>query len=177
MTYIEVLVTILDQRVRKLWNKEVASVKMLWWSNDIEEVTWEVEEEMRKKYPHLFATWRVECIDHVMNEVEKTWYFQAGLGQHVTLVDWRDGQRATLPSPPPQVTYISLCFILISFHKFPGFKLASYTSKYSLFSSKQLRERKRKTSTKATPNHKLKLASLWQRCKGCLGCVAAAFWQ
>ncbi|XP_070025905.1 uncharacterized protein [Nicotiana sylvestris] len=47
--YTEVPVAILDLQVRKLRTKEVASVKVLWRNNNIEETTWEAEEEIRKK--------------------------------------------------------------------------------------------------------------------------------
>ncbi|XP_015076932.1 uncharacterized protein LOC107020918 [Solanum pennellii] len=50
----EALVAILDRKVRKLWKKDVASVKVLWRSQNIEKVTWEAENDMRAKYPHLF---------------------------------------------------------------------------------------------------------------------------
>ena len=56
LTYEEVLISILDQQVRKLKNKEVASVKVLWRNQQIEEVTCEVEEAIKLKYPHLFHT-------------------------------------------------------------------------------------------------------------------------
>ncbi|XP_070013688.1 uncharacterized protein [Nicotiana sylvestris] len=56
LSYAEVPVAILDRQVRKLRTKEVASVKVLWRNNNIEEMTWEADEEMRKKYPHLFTT-------------------------------------------------------------------------------------------------------------------------
>ncbi|XP_075096294.1 uncharacterized protein LOC142174406 [Nicotiana tabacum] len=56
LSYVEVPITILDRQVRKLRTKEVASVKVLWRNNNVEEMTWEAEEEMRKKYPHLFMT-------------------------------------------------------------------------------------------------------------------------
>ncbi|CAN4106294.1 unnamed protein product [Withania somnifera] len=53
--YEEVLpVAILDRQVKKLRNKEVASVKVLWRNQQVEEVTWEAEEAMKSKYPHLF---------------------------------------------------------------------------------------------------------------------------
>ena len=45
---------ILDRQVRKLRNKEVASVKVLWRNNNREEMTWEAEELMKKNYPQLF---------------------------------------------------------------------------------------------------------------------------
>nr|XP_016433622.1 PREDICTED: uncharacterized protein LOC107760120 [Nicotiana tabacum] len=56
LSYAEVPVAILDRQVRKLRTKEAASVKALWRNNNIEEMTCEAEEEMRKKYPHLFTT-------------------------------------------------------------------------------------------------------------------------
>ncbi|TMW81330.1 hypothetical protein EJD97_010289 [Solanum chilense] len=40
--------------VHPLRTKEVASVNVLWRNQFIEEVTWEAEEDMKKKYPHLF---------------------------------------------------------------------------------------------------------------------------
>uniref|UniRef100_A0A1S4AHC6 Tf2-1-like SH3-like domain-containing protein n=1 Tax=Nicotiana tabacum TaxID=4097 RepID=A0A1S4AHC6_TOBAC len=43
-----------EMQVRKLRNKEVASVKVLWQSQQVEEATWEAESEMKEKYPHLF---------------------------------------------------------------------------------------------------------------------------
>ncbi|CAN4084867.1 unnamed protein product [Withania somnifera] len=52
--YEEVPVAILDRQVKKLRNKEVASVKVLWRNQQVEEVTWEAEEAMKSKYPHLF---------------------------------------------------------------------------------------------------------------------------
>ncbi|XP_070035265.1 uncharacterized protein [Nicotiana tomentosiformis] len=50
----EIPVAILDRQVRKLRNKKITSVKVLWRSQQIEEATWEAEEEMKKKYPNLF---------------------------------------------------------------------------------------------------------------------------
>ena len=54
LAYEEVLVAILDRQVRKLRNKEVASVKVLWRNDNREEMTWEAEEAIKLKYPHLF---------------------------------------------------------------------------------------------------------------------------
>ncbi|XP_070011104.1 uncharacterized protein [Nicotiana sylvestris] len=54
LTYEEVPIEILDRQVRKLRTKELASVKVLWSNHDSKEATWEVEEDMRKKYPYLF---------------------------------------------------------------------------------------------------------------------------
>ena len=53
-TYEEVLIAILDRQVRRLRNKEVASVKVLWRNNNREEMTWEAEEKIKSTYPHLF---------------------------------------------------------------------------------------------------------------------------
>ncbi|XP_049410518.1 uncharacterized protein LOC125873686 [Solanum stenotomum] len=54
LTYEEVPIAILDRQVRKLRNKEVASVKVLWRNQQVEEVTSEAKEAMKLKYPHLF---------------------------------------------------------------------------------------------------------------------------
>ncbi|XP_070054424.1 uncharacterized protein [Nicotiana tomentosiformis] len=50
----EIPVIIIDRQVQKLRNKEIASVKVLWRNQQVEEATWEAEEEMKRKYPHLF---------------------------------------------------------------------------------------------------------------------------
>ncbi|XP_070006073.1 uncharacterized protein [Nicotiana sylvestris] len=54
LSYKEVIVAILDRQVLKLRTKDVASVKVLWRNKNMEEMTWEVEEEMKSKYPYLF---------------------------------------------------------------------------------------------------------------------------
>ncbi|WMV29191.1 hypothetical protein MTR67_022576 [Solanum verrucosum] len=46
LTYEEVPIEILDRHVRRLRNKEVASVKVLWRSQFVEEATWEAETAM-----------------------------------------------------------------------------------------------------------------------------------
>ncbi|WMV58382.1 hypothetical protein MTR67_051767 [Solanum verrucosum] len=56
LSYEEILVKILDRQVRKLRTKEVASVKVLWRNKFFEEATWEAEEDMKKRYPHLFES-------------------------------------------------------------------------------------------------------------------------
>ncbi|XP_060216557.1 uncharacterized protein LOC132644034 [Lycium barbarum] len=53
-TYEEVPMEILDHQVRKLRMKEVASVKVLWRCQKAEEATWEAEEDMKSRHPHLF---------------------------------------------------------------------------------------------------------------------------
>ena len=56
LTYEKVPIVILDRQVRKLRNKKVTSVKVLWINQQVKEVTWEAEEAMLMKYPHLFQT-------------------------------------------------------------------------------------------------------------------------
>ncbi|WMV59111.1 hypothetical protein MTR67_052496 [Solanum verrucosum] len=54
LSYEDVPVEILDHQVRKLRNKEVASIKVLWRSQSVDGATWEAKAAMKSKYPHLF---------------------------------------------------------------------------------------------------------------------------
>ncbi|XP_070007943.1 uncharacterized protein [Nicotiana sylvestris] len=54
LSYEEIPVVILDMQVLKLRNEEISSVKVLWRNQQVEEATWEDEEEMKKKYPYFF---------------------------------------------------------------------------------------------------------------------------
>ncbi|TMW84360.1 hypothetical protein EJD97_025346 [Solanum chilense] len=56
LSYEDVPTEILDCQVRRLRNKEVASVKVLWRSQSIEGATWEAETAMTAEYPHLFPS-------------------------------------------------------------------------------------------------------------------------
>ncbi|WMV29758.1 hypothetical protein MTR67_023143 [Solanum verrucosum] len=56
LTYEEVPVETIDRQVRRLRNKEFASVKVLWRSQSIEGATWEVEAAIKAKYPNLFPS-------------------------------------------------------------------------------------------------------------------------
>ncbi|WMV23892.1 hypothetical protein MTR67_017277 [Solanum verrucosum] len=56
LSYEEITVQILDRQVRKLRTKEIALVKVLWRNQFVEEATWEAEEDMKKRYPHLFES-------------------------------------------------------------------------------------------------------------------------
>ena len=47
-------VRILDSQVKQLRGKEIQTVKVLW-DEATQEMTWEMEDLMRKSYPHLFA--------------------------------------------------------------------------------------------------------------------------
>ncbi|KAL5555342.1 hypothetical protein UlMin_037578 [Ulmus minor] len=54
LTYEEQPVQILDRKDKTLRNKVISLVKVLWRNHKVEEATWEREDEMRTKYPHLF---------------------------------------------------------------------------------------------------------------------------
>jgi hypothetical protein len=47
-------IRILDREVKKLRNKKIPIIRILWRNAQIEEETWDREFEMRKKYPNLF---------------------------------------------------------------------------------------------------------------------------
>ena len=47
-------VEILDRKVKELGRKQIPVVKVLWRNHGMEEATWEVEEEIRKKYSKLY---------------------------------------------------------------------------------------------------------------------------
>ncbi|KAL6191509.1 hypothetical protein ACLB2K_037899 [Fragaria x ananassa] len=47
-------VQILDRKEQVLRNKTIPLVKVLWRSQQVEEATWEPEEQMRQQYPYLF---------------------------------------------------------------------------------------------------------------------------
>ncbi|WMV24721.1 hypothetical protein MTR67_018106 [Solanum verrucosum] len=55
-SYEEIPVQILDHQVRRLRTKDVASVKVLWRNQLVEEATWEAEGAMKKRYSYLFAS-------------------------------------------------------------------------------------------------------------------------
>ena len=54
LTYKEQPVQILDRKDKALRNKVIPLVKVLWRNHKVEEATWEREDGMRAKYPHLF---------------------------------------------------------------------------------------------------------------------------
>jgi hypothetical protein len=55
LSYQEQPVAIHDRKEKKLRNKSVNLVKVLWRNPRVEEYTWELESEMLDKYPHLFS--------------------------------------------------------------------------------------------------------------------------
>ncbi|XP_070049770.1 uncharacterized protein [Nicotiana tomentosiformis] len=54
LSYEEAPIAILDRQVRRLRTKDVSSVKVLWRNNNMEEMTWEAEDDMKSRYPYLF---------------------------------------------------------------------------------------------------------------------------
>ena len=54
LTYEETPIQILDRKEQTLRNKVISSVKVVWRNHDTEEATWELEDKMRRDYPHLF---------------------------------------------------------------------------------------------------------------------------
>ncbi|XP_070039805.1 uncharacterized protein [Nicotiana tomentosiformis] len=73
LTYDVEPVTILDRKVRKLTSKSIASEKVQWRGQPAGEATWEIEPEMRSKYPHLFETPSI-----VLNSFEDEHLFNRG---------------------------------------------------------------------------------------------------
>ncbi|CAN4089702.1 unnamed protein product [Withania somnifera] len=56
LSFVEEPVRILAKEVRKLRSREIPVVKVRWSHHSIEEATWEIESEVRKKYP--------QCLRH-----------------------------------------------------------------------------------------------------------------
>ncbi|XP_070034374.1 uncharacterized protein [Nicotiana tomentosiformis] len=54
LTYEEIPVAILDRQIRKLRTKEISSMNVLWRNKKAKKATWEAEEDMKSRYPHLF---------------------------------------------------------------------------------------------------------------------------
>ena len=54
LSYSERPVRILDTKVRSTRRKDISMVKVLWSNHEREAATWETEDSMREKYPHLF---------------------------------------------------------------------------------------------------------------------------
>ena len=56
LTYVEEPVRILEKAEKKLINRSISYVKVLWKHHKVAEATWELESEMREKYPALFPS-------------------------------------------------------------------------------------------------------------------------
>ena len=54
LSYKEFPSNILDHKEKVLRNRVIPYVKVLWQKHNLEEATWELEEEMRPLYPPLF---------------------------------------------------------------------------------------------------------------------------
>jgi hypothetical protein len=54
LKYEELPVQILDCKEQRLRTKTIPLVKVLWRNHDVEEVSWELEHDIRNKYPNLF---------------------------------------------------------------------------------------------------------------------------
>ena len=54
LSYEEKPIEILAREVKKLRNKEIPLVKVLWRNHKVEEATWECKDEMKTNYPELF---------------------------------------------------------------------------------------------------------------------------
>ncbi|KAH0745920.1 hypothetical protein KY285_007577 [Solanum tuberosum] len=54
LQYEEEPIVILDRDMRKCRTKDIKSVKVQWKHRPVEEATWEIERDMRDKYPQLF---------------------------------------------------------------------------------------------------------------------------
>jgi hypothetical protein len=44
----------MDRKEQQLRTKTIPIVKVLWQNHDVEEASWELEQEMRNRYPYLF---------------------------------------------------------------------------------------------------------------------------
>ncbi|KAL8146288.1 hypothetical protein AgCh_004148 [Apium graveolens] len=55
LSYVESPIEILEERGKVLRNKVVKLVRVLWRNPKVEESTWELESDIREKYPHLFS--------------------------------------------------------------------------------------------------------------------------
>ena len=62
LSYEEISVQILDRQVCMSKTKEVASVKVLWRNQFVEETTVEEQEDMKKRYPHLFESYLLSTL-------------------------------------------------------------------------------------------------------------------
>ncbi|GJU90398.1 hypothetical protein Tco_1302821 [Tanacetum coccineum] len=55
LNFIEEPVEILEREIKKLKRSRIAIIKVQWNSKRGPEFTWEHEDQMRLKYPHLFS--------------------------------------------------------------------------------------------------------------------------
>ena len=55
MSYIEKPLKILDRKEKVLRTKTIQMVKVLWTNHAVKEATWEMESDIKEKYPELFG--------------------------------------------------------------------------------------------------------------------------
>ena len=54
MSYVEQPIQVIDTKVQELRTKSIPLVRVVWRNHNVEESTWELREEMERKYPWLF---------------------------------------------------------------------------------------------------------------------------
>ncbi|XP_073137211.1 uncharacterized protein [Henckelia pumila] len=54
LSYFEQPIQILDHKEKQLRNKTIQLMKVQWSRHGVEEATWETEDDMRQRFPHLF---------------------------------------------------------------------------------------------------------------------------
>ncbi|XP_073133369.1 uncharacterized protein [Henckelia pumila] len=55
LSYFERPIKIMDRKDKQLRNKSIPLVKVQWSRHGVEETTWELEQDTRKKYPEIFV--------------------------------------------------------------------------------------------------------------------------
>ena len=56
LSYEEIPIRILDYKYQELQSRKIPLLKVLWRNHQVEEVTWEREDDMRKRYLYIFET-------------------------------------------------------------------------------------------------------------------------
>nr|GFA96947.1 putative reverse transcriptase domain-containing protein [Tanacetum cinerariifolium] len=69
LNFIEEPVKIMDREVKRLKQSRIPIVKVRWNSKRGPEFTWEREDQMQKKYPHLFPNSRIDDKLHFVEEL------------------------------------------------------------------------------------------------------------
>jgi len=59
-----------DRKIKQLHNKQIPLVKVLWTNHTSQEATWETDEEMKAKYPHLFEVILHDMVKFISFEYE-----------------------------------------------------------------------------------------------------------
>ena len=69
-TYVEKPVRIIDTKEQELRNRTIHWVKVLWENHEPEEATWELRDQVQKKYPHLLPEASAHLEDQMLQGVE-----------------------------------------------------------------------------------------------------------